>query len=339
MPETTVDKTTVVDDIRDGEAPEEQEQEDVQESEEEETTEDAETETQEQEQEEDTEEVAEDEPLDFDEWIKQWDGMPENIKSDADLAEAYLSMLKEMKSKQSDAHKLQQIDSTLRARGYGSVDELLTGQGVPQNLPPAQPAKSPGTEEPYFDTKAASAYVESMAKSGNLGSDETAQSYRAVANLVDNAYGAQFAKNEQALLQTWQTLNHVLGKVRDLEWSALPEKVRSGVDRKSVDELMKNGAFQTYEQAVRFQFFDKPDLLTQLAQQSKDEGKKAGLKKRRQKAIRRSKTRTQGGGGTFNYDRYILSNGDWNQELMNRELSSKQRKDMTAAYLKEHFNE
>ncbi len=85
--------------------------------------------------------------------------------------------------------------------------------------------------------------------------------------------------------------------------------------------------------------FNQPDLLTRLTEEAKTEGKKQGLKKRRQKSIRRSKTRSSGGGSTYDYSKYIQSNGDWDQSLMQRDLKPKQRKDMIDAYMKEHFNE
>ena len=278
---------------------------------------------------------GEDEGLEFDQWAKQYGEMPETIKTPEDLAKAYVSLLPEMKRNQTEAYKLRQLDEALRAKGLGGVNDLLREDVISGFKPTLKPVTQGG--ESIFNTKAATSYVNEMVESGGLADPEAIGAHKAVARLVDSAYGPQFEKSQQVYTQLAQGLNYVFGRVRDMEWDSLDPKLKGNVDRGAVDELMKSGAFKTYADAVKYQMFQNPSMLSQLTEHAREEGRKAGLKKLRQGAIRRDKSPAPAG-PRWNYDRYILASGEWNMKLMGKELSSKNQKAMLDDYLKENYS-
>jgi hypothetical protein len=280
-------------------------------------------------------EEGEDEGLEFGEWAKQFGELPESIKSVEDLMRSYQGLLPEMKRTQTEAQKLQQLDTALRAKGLGGVNDLLRGDVITDFRP--TPKQATQGKEPIFNTKAAMSRVNEMVESGTLIDPEHIATHKAVASMLDSAYGPQLQKSEEVYFQLAQGLNYVYGRIRDMEWDGLDSKLKGNVDRGAVDDLMKSGAFKTYADAVKYQMFQHPGMLSQLTEHARQEGLKAGLKKLRQGAIRRDKFPAPSG-SKWKYDRYILANGEWNMKLMGKELSSKNQKAMLDDYLKENYS-
>jgi hypothetical protein len=276
-----------------------------------------------------------DEGLEFDEWVKQYGELPENIKSPEDLVKSYQGLLPEMKRAQSEAQKLQQLDTVLKAKGLGGVNDLLRGDVISDFKPATKPV--PQSDKPIFETKAAITNVNKMIESGALIDPEHIATHKAVANMLDSAYGPQFEKSQEVYFQLAQGLNYLFGRLRDMEWDGLDPKLKGNVDRTSVDDLMRSGAFKTYTDAVKYQMFQNPSMLSQLTEHAREEGRKAGLRKLKHGAIRRDKSPAPSG-PKWNYDRYIGTNGDWDTRLMGKELSSKNRIAMLNDYEKEHFS-
>lgn len=308
------------------------------ETEEEETEQETETESQEEDSEATEQVEGEEEALEFDDWRKQFDGMPDSIKSEDDLAASYVAMLPEMKRAQTGHQKLQQLDAALKSRGLtGGVNDLLSGD-IPQFSQPAPAVQQPPEGESYFNSNPVGTVVADMIKDGRIRNSETQPENEAThkwfAQVMDQAIGPQFRKAEEVYTVAMRGLKALTDKVRNLEWAGLNEGVRGSLNRTEVDALLDRGLFDTYDEAIRFHAFNKPDLLSQLTSEAQRKGREQGRKKlKRSKALRRDKSVSKS--RSYDYDKYIGIGGDWDQDAM-AGLSSDQRIEMLEAYQREH---
>jgi hypothetical protein len=300
-------------------------------------------ETEKSEKETDTEdEEGDDEYIDdFDEWAKQYN-LPEGINSPETLAESYAATLPEMKRAQSGADRLKQVDAALQASGV-TVEDVLSGRASLQQRPSAQPAtaleKADGKS--YFNAGAMSDWVESAIKAGTIQNTEEFQQegfYRTLANVVDNAYGKQFAKAEKVYSVFTQHMANLQKQIRDISWGGLDKDVRGAINRREADKLLDAGldGIGTYDDAIRFMSFRNPELLREITQKAEQRGKEKGRKRlRRNKALRRSKESAPAA-SKWDYEKYLGEDGNWDHGKMNA-LSLDDQAKMVEAFEKEHF--
>jgi hypothetical protein len=285
-----------------------------------------------------TEDEGEEDALEEAEWLKQFEGMPDSIKTVDGLADAYLAALPEMKRAQTGSQQLQQLDAALKARGLaGGVNSLLAGD-IPQfdQKPDAAPAPPPKGQT-YFDYTPVKGMVDQMIEDGRIQDSEESPkniaSHKHLAQLMDGGIGPQLQRAEEVYTVAMRQIEALTGKVRNLEWGSLDKGIRGSVDRAEIDALLNKGLFNTYEEAIRFHAFNKPDLLTQLTSKAQEEGKQLARKNlKRSKALRRGKPAPKS--RTYNYDRYIKADGEWDQNAM-ATLTVDERIEMLEAYQKE----
>ncbi len=258
------------------------------------------------------EQPKEEELLDFRKWAEQTGELPDGIKSEEDLLEAYRAALPEMKRGQSDVQRLREVDQALREQGYANgVTDVLGNQR------PAEVTKS--TDEPYFQENAARSLVETMVKDGKLEGDN-ASNYKSIAALMDNTYGPMFKRAEKMYTSLGKGMVNNQKMIRDLLWRGQPDAVQAGVDRKAVESLLDRGLFATPEEAIRYLAYDKPDVISDLTKKAEERGKEKGRKKlRRSYAIRRTKT-PQKQRETYDYSKYQQADGQWDLDKITKGL-------------------
>ena len=308
---------------------EEVETEDVEETEEEESVEES-SEEEEEAPEEESEETQpeEEEPVDFREWAEQTGELPDGIKSEEDLLEAYRAALPEMKRGQSDVQRLREVDQALREQGYANgVTDVLGNQR------PTEVTKS--TDEPYFQENAARSLVETMVKDGKLEGDN-ASNYKAIAALMDNTYGPMFKLAEKMYTSLGKGMVNNQKMIRDLLWKGQSDAVQAGVDRKEVESLLDRGLFATPEEAIRYLAYDKPDVIGDLTKKAEERGKEKGRKKlRRDYAIRRNKT-PQKQRETYDYAKFQKIDGQWDEDKIMKHFGADKGLKMLAAWEEEN---
>jgi hypothetical protein len=345
--EVTVDlDLSVGDDESTLEADEPKETEDSAESEESTETEETDTEEETDEESEETDSEStktetDDGDLGDTEWLKQFEGMPEGIKSSEDLATSYVDMLKEMKRTQTGDQKLQQLDVALKSRGFASgVDGLLTGE-MPQTNQPAAQQQQTGDAKSYFNTTPVKGVVEAMIEDGRIKNTEESpankETYKQLAQLFDGAIGPELKKFETVYTEMGKQQVALAQKIRDLEWGNLDKSVRDGVNRADVDRLLDLNLLPDYPEAIRYLAFNKPDLLKDLANKAENKGREQGLKKlkRSSKSIKRGKQQ-QTQTGSFNYGKFLKPDGEWDMNLMGKTMSVDKQLAMIERYEKEH---
>ena len=286
---------------------EEVETEEVEETEEEESVEES-SEEEEEAPEEESEETQpeEEEPVDFREWAEQTGELPDGIKSEEDLLEAYRAALPEMKRGQSDVQRLREVDQALREQGYANgVTDVLGNQR------PAEVTKSTG--ERYFPENAARSFVKTMVSDGKL-KGENAENYESIAVLMDNVLNPILVKMEKLSTSSMKGMVDNRKMMRDLLWKNQPDAVQTGVDRKEVESLLDRGLFATPEEAIRYLAYDKPDVIGDLTKKAEERGKEKGRKKlRRDYAIRRNKA-PQKQRETYDYAKFQKIDGQWDED-------------------------
>ncbi len=285
---------------------------------------------------------TDDEGLEDADWLKQFDGMPEGIKSMEDLGTSYVEALKDMKRTQTGDQKLQQLDIALRSRGFAAgVDGLLSGE-APQFDQLAVTATQSQKGESYFDTSPVKGVVEAMIDEGRIRDTEESPAnvatYKHLAQVFDQAIGPQLKKFEDVYNGVGSGLSVLFKKVRDLEWAGLDESVREGISRTEVDALLDKNLFTDYEKAIQYMTFSQPGLLSKMASQAQKKGEEKGLKKlkRSSKAIRRGKKQSQT--RSYDYDKFLMSNGDWDMDAIGKVMSIDKGIAMIERYEKEHPN-
>lgn len=257
---------------------------------------------------------------DWDEWREGYN-LPKDIDSPEALAESYQGMLREMKRLQSAEERLSQVENYLKSQGVNSVDSLFTGPVAQQ---PEPSGKSYFKESPVHDT------VEEMIKRGRINS-EAASSFRAIAEIADQAYSPQFRLAEQVMTTAMQQVLALRGQVRDMQWSTLDGKVRQSINRSQADDLINRGLVSDYSEAAKYLAFKNPNLLRDLTQRAEQSGRdKARKKWRRSNSLRTGKSQAA---TKWDYGKY-MTNGEF--DLNKVRAMGKRGDQMLEDWMREH---
>ena len=227
----------------------------------------------------------------FKQFLKE-NELPDSFESPEDFAKAYKEVLSQFKRDQTDRGQERRVDPT--------------------------PKELPSPQQSYFNTKAADATIKAMEESGMFGENkELAASYKSIAKVIDNAYGAELGKAEQVMTTMFSELTRLRDRVLGMEWRGINPDVQKRVKREDIDRLMNDHKLSDYESAVKFYAMTKDPtifkLLTQKAQESQVQPNKNN--KRFRWGAR--------GGGQSNYDsqgykQYLNPDGSVNEAKLNR---------------------
>lgn len=267
---------------------------------------------------------------DWGEFMSQFDGMPDSIDSPEKLAESYIEMLKEMKRGQSKSHQFDKVDAALRERGIAEgVEGLLSGAAQQGQQFTQQ------SGQPFFNTKAATEWVDKYVKGRELDED-AANSWRAVASMMDATFGEQLGKAEQVYTTAMGSIVQLAKRLRQLEWNALPDNIRTNFKQDDLEQLIGKGLFETYDEAAEYRAFKNPNLLAKLTAKAEQRGEEKGRKKfKRFNALR--KTKSQPTKADWQHEKYLNDDGTWDMGKLVNKFGAKKAAKLLDDFEKEHF--
>ncbi len=259
---------------------------------------------------------GDDEPLEFDSWKKQYD-LPDDIKSEDDLAKAFAALQKSSTPEiDFTTPAMQQIDARLKAEGLGGVQAFLASKAAERS----QQTVKEDQPEPFFTSDPFSTNVESMIKNGMIKSED-AGSYQTIARLNDQVMNPIMKK----MMLTLSSMSGIMlsnrKTVNDLQFNQTTNKLKgTGVTREQLDEFMRTHNETNYDSAIlMYAAKNDPSILGKIQANAEERGENKAKKKLKRSTSMKRKNRggTPGSGSGFDHKKYANSDGSMNDEVVN----------------------
>lgn len=251
------------------------------------------------------------------EYLKQFDGIPEDLKSIDDVIKAYKETLPKVKDAETATQQLQKVDEILKANGVqGGIQAVLSqSQGAPvqnQMTSPLgnQPAtgSNPLVEAPF--TSALSTYE----KRGMFKDEDTKRYYQELAQFSDEAISPFLRTTDQLFKVVAKELMAIKKQTREVSWKTLEHPKKDAVDKNKVFDVMDTYGFDNLDKAIGFLLLQNPEIINKISEKAESKGIKKGQQKlKRFRGIRRSKSMAK---ESHNYKKYQNPDGSWNQQKL-----------------------
>jgi hypothetical protein len=240
------------------------------------------------------------------EYLKQFEGLPDSLKSTDDVIKAYLATLPEMKKSQST---VQQIDALLKARGIpDGVQGLMSGQQLTQNT--QTQVETPTEGETYFNASPFDSVLKEWKEQGMLADEGIENSYKSLAKFADQALAPFIKKIEATYTTLAKTAFENRSGYRELSWNTFKHPQKDAVSKEAIFKAMEVPGIDSFEKAMSFVALQNPDLFKSISKNAEEKGVKKGQKKlKRFGNIKRGKNQ---GGQKYDYKKYQNADGSWN---------------------------
>jgi len=253
----------------------------------------------------DADDADEEEYVDFSEWIKEFEGVPEDIKSEEDLVKALLDSKRKSSESEAKLKQFEQLTALLQANGMNGVSDLL-------NAKRNESVSKTDKPEPFFGNKPFSSHINKLIDSGVIPADSKAW-WTNLAAINDAVMAPILQKIESTYTTAYEGLVGVQSQVGEFAWNGFDHKLKSQVDRKELEAVMRQHGVRDYNKGIMLYAIEhKPDLLQSLLKDAHESGFKKGHKKLRKSKAIPARKKTGGGGDTgskVNFKKFLSYDG------------------------------